>query len=190
MSDNNQSTIRSFPITWFDCSHVVEPESVAVGVMPGMKFKSTWRNVEQDIKVLTDNGIRDVFCLCKQGELSFFRVRELFDVYRGKGIRVHHYPIEPDLSPDFKEIHKILVDLWDTLLEGNKVYIHAQSLLGRVSVLMAAFYMELEENVTPAHAIFKIRELIGNGAFQTMQQYNFIDGFREFQAQHRNEILS
>lgn len=52
-------------------------------------------------------------------------------------------------------------------------YVSAHSLLGRVSVLLAAFYMELEETVTPAHAIFKIRELIGNGAFQTMQVNSF-----------------
>ncbi|KAK3930773.1 Cyclin-dependent kinase inhibitor 3 [Frankliniella fusca] len=190
MSDSNQSTLHPFPIVWFNCSQVVELDSVAVGVMPGMKFKSTWRNVDQDIKVLSDNGISNVFCLCKQSELSFFRVRELFDAYRDKGIKVHHYPIEPDLSPDYKEIYKICLDLWDTLLEGSKVFIHAQSTLGRVSVLMAAFYMELEEDVTPAHAIFKIRELIGRGAFQTMQQYNFIDGFRDYQTEHRNRTLS
>lgn len=176
-------------LTWFDCSHIVEKESVAFGPLPGMKFKMTWRNLDQDIKVLTDNGITDVFCLCKQNELVYFRVREIFEAYRCKQIRVHHYPIEPDLSPDYRDIRKILMDLWDCLLEGKKIYIHGRSLLGRVSVLLAAFYMELEESVTPAHAIFKIRELIGNGAFQTMQQYNFVDGFREYQAQHINEFL-
>lgn len=127
----------------------MEPQSVAVGVLPGMKFKTTWRNVEQDIskymrlvslifvesritilnnflilpEVLTDNGITDVFCLCKQSELSYFRVRELFDAYHSKDIRVHHYPIQPDLSPDYKDIRTVLVDLWNTLLNGSKVYI-------------------------------------------------------------------
>ncbi|XP_034233829.1 cyclin-dependent kinase inhibitor 3-like [Thrips palmi] len=189
MSIPNHSAVCPLALTWFNCSKIVEPQSVAVGVLPGMKFKTTWRNVEQDIKVLTDNGITDVFCLCKQSELSYFRVRELFDAYHSKDIRVHHYSIEPDLSPDYKDIRTVLVDLWNTLLSGSKVYIHARSLLGRVSVILAAFYMELEEDVTAAHAIFKIRELIGNGAFQTMQQYYFVDGYREYQAQHINEFL-
>ena len=74
-------------------------------------------------EVLTDHGITDVFCLCKQSELSFFRVRELFDAYHAKQIKVHHYPIEPDLSPDYKDVRVILMDLWNTVLDGNKVYI-------------------------------------------------------------------
>jgi len=74
-------------------------------------------------EVLVDNGITDVFCLCKQNELSYFRVRELFDAYHSKDIRVHHYPIEPDLSPDYKDMRTVLVDLWNALLNGSKVYI-------------------------------------------------------------------
>ena len=165
----NHSAQYPLKLTWFECSKIVDPGVVAVGTLPGIKFKGTWRNVELDIKVLTENGITDVFCLCKQSELTFFRVRELLDAYHAKHIRVHHYPIEPDLSPNYKDIRIILTDLWNSILDGKKVYIHARGLLGRVSVLLAAFYMELEEQVTPAHAIFKIRELIGNGAFQTMQ---------------------
>lgn len=128
----------------------MEPDSVAVGLLPGLKFKATWRNLEQDLSefltsrtltpslnpvtkvlkislcfsgVLTDHGITDVFCLCKHSELSYFRVRELFDAYRGKDIKIHHYPIKPDVSPDYKDMRVILTDLWNTVLEGSKVYV-------------------------------------------------------------------
>uniref|UniRef100_G3MT57 protein-tyrosine-phosphatase n=1 Tax=Amblyomma maculatum TaxID=34609 RepID=G3MT57_AMBMU len=170
--------ISPIKIDWLDLSFFGYPDSVGLSSLPGCKFKDTWRDVERDIEYLKLEDVSDVFVLCTGGELSLYRVPTLLAEYQNHGMTVHHHPVPDGLPPGIGQLLDILREIGEAIQQGNRVLVHCFGGLGRTGVVAACLLLNLDDKMTPEHAVRKVQELRGTRAIQTVKQYNFIHDFR------------
>lgn len=172
-------TVVPFKIDWLDLSAFGYPDSVGLSGLPGCKFKDNWRDIARDLEHVKLEDVSDVFVLCTKGELALYRVPSLLTEYENHGIIVHHHPVSDGTAPSIDILMSILREIGEAIQQGKRVLIHCFGGLGRTGVVAACLLLNLDDNVTPEHAVRKVQELRGTRAIQTVKQYNFIHSFRE-----------
>lgn len=152
--------------------------AIAISSLPGCRFRSTWRNLRDDLAQLREARIREVFVLCTPGELVKYRTPSLLASYEDAGISVHHWPIPDGMVPAVDDLLHLLQDMQLIFNTGSKVLIHCYGGLGRACLVATCLLLQLDDEMHPEQAIEKVRQLRGPGAIQTVKQYNFISDFR------------
>lgn len=170
--------ITPIKIDWLDLSSFGYPDSVGLSSLPGCRFKDTWRDVARDIEYLKLEDVSDVFVLCTRGELSLYRVPTLLAEYESHGMTVHHHPVPDGLPPAIGQLLDILREIGEAIQQGKRALVHCFGGLGRTGVVAACLLLNLDDKMTPEHAVRKVQELRGTRAIQTVKQYNFIHDFR------------
>lgn len=177
----------SLKLNWIDLSVIGHPETVAIGSLPGCRFKNIRRNVDRDLEQLKSLEILEVFVLCTRGELNKYRVPTLFEKYEQYGILFHHYPFPDGTSPEINCLMKLIAELINSISRGHRVLIHCFGGLGRSCAVAACLILHVDDGSCPDETIEKLRQLCGPGAVQTVKQYNFVHEFRSLRAQWQEE---
>ncbi|PSN40558.1 Cyclin-dependent kinase inhibitor 3 [Blattella germanica] len=168
-------------LDWVQFSWKNEKYSVAIGELPGRRYREVWRNLNRDLGDLQKEGITHVYCMCSNEDLLKYRVPNLIQEYARLGFAVHHYPIKDDEVPEINELISVLNDIRDFIESGEKVYIHCFAGVGISCVAVICLLMHCDESLSPLEAIHSVRMLRGPRAVQTVKQFNFITGFKDFQ---------
>ncbi|CAG2192035.1 CDKN3 [Mytilus edulis] len=189
-SDDEQGEFDMSPlkVSWLDLSSLGCDEPVGICALPGCRFKDIWRSLENDIKHLVSEGVKEVFCLCSKGELNKYRVPKLIGELQENDITVHHTPFPDGLVPSTNELIKIIDDLHVVLMNRRKTIIHCYGGLGRSSFLAAALMMKLDSSLEADKAIEIMRELRGPAAVQSVKQYNCLHDLRQQIADHEAKM--
>ncbi|XP_076100015.1 cyclin-dependent kinase inhibitor 3-like [Mytilus galloprovincialis] len=189
-SDEEQGELDMSPlkVSWLDLSSLGCDEPVGICALPGCRFKDIWRSLENDIKCLVSEGVKEVFCLCSKGELNKYRVPKLIGELQENDITVHHTPFPDGLVPSTSELIKIIDDLHVVLMNRRKTIIHCYGGLGRSSFLAAALMMKLDSSLEADKAIEIMRELRGPAAVQSVKQYNCLHDLRQQIADHEAKM--
>lgn len=185
-SDDEQGELdmSHLHISWMDLSSLGCDEPVGICALPGCRFKDIWRSLENDIKCLVSEGVKELFCLCSKGELNKYRVPKLLEELQENDITVHHTPFPDGLVPSTSELVKIIDDLNVLLMNRRKTVIHCYGGLGRSCFLAAALMMKLDSSLAADKAIEIMRELRGPAAVQSVKQYNCLHDLRQQVADH------
>lgn len=118
---------------------------------------------------LENENISDVMVLVTRGELNKYRVPNLLTNYDGRGLSVHHYPMEDGTSPSIDRMMSVLFCLKRLLDAQKKVLIHCMGGLGRAIVVVSCLLQFLDENATPQGTIDLLRTIRGPRAIQTIK---------------------
>ncbi|XP_052769298.1 cyclin-dependent kinase inhibitor 3-like isoform X2 [Mya arenaria] len=153
----------------------------------GCRFKDTWRSLEHDIKSLQSEGVGCVFSLCSKGELNKYRVPNLLTELTATGIDVHHYPFLDGTAPNIATMLKIVDDIVLAVRNGKSPLVHCFGGLGRSCLVAVCTLLILDESLKAEEAIFKVRELRGPGAIQSVKQYNYACEYRSLMKTYREE---
>lgn len=180
----NRISADPFKVDWLDLSAFGYPDSVGLSGLPGCKFKENWRDVKRDLQCIKLEDISEVFVLCTPGELSLYRVPTLLDEYEKQEIIVHHYPVPDGTAPSIDQVMNILYGIGAATQQGKRVLIHCFGGFGRTGVVAACLLLNLDDTVTPEHALRKVQQLRGTRAIQTVKQYNFIHEFRSLRDEY------
>ncbi|BFZ07163.1 hypothetical protein BsWGS_10202 [Bradybaena similaris] len=177
--DAENLDLSPFRIDWLDLGFVGCSQSLGICALPGCRYKNTWRSLLHDIQCLKRAGVEDVFCLCTRGEFHLYRCPDLLQKYSEHGITVHHYPVNDGQVPPVEDLMKTIEDLRISLLTGKKTIVHCFGGLGRSCVVTACTMMAMDDALRPEDVCKKLRDLRGDGAIQSVKQYNLINEFRE-----------
>ncbi|XP_077477677.1 cyclin-dependent kinase inhibitor 3 isoform X2 [Stigmatopora argus] len=151
-----------FHISWIPLSEVGSSQFVGICALPGCRFKDIRRSLQKDI-----------------GELSKYRVPSLLEVYRQKGLSVHHMPFPDGEAPRPELCARILARLRRSLEADRRTLVHCYGGLGRSALITACLLIQLSVTMTANRAMDILRQHRGHGAIQTVKQYNFLHEFRE-----------
>nr|CAD7415621.1 unnamed protein product [Timema poppensis] len=152
-----------------DFDELVPWQYLAIGDLPGYRYKTTRRNLHQDLDVLKRASISHVCCLCTGGELAKYRVPQLIDEYKKCGLSVFHLPI-PDGDPPSIPVAIALIENIKCALDSqHKVLVHCFGGLGRAAVIVACYLMTLDRQLEPETVIELIRQTRGARAIQTVK---------------------
>nr|CAD7204230.1 unnamed protein product [Timema douglasi] len=162
--------MEEYPI---DFDELVPQQYLAIGDLPGYRYKTTRRNLHQDLGVLKRASISHVCCLCTSGELAKYRVPQLIDEYKKCGLSVFHLPI-PDGDPPSIPVATALIENIKCALDSqHKVLVHCFGGLGRAAVIVACYLMTLDRQLEPETVIELIRQTRGARAIQTVKLEHF-----------------
>ncbi|XP_059139498.1 cyclin-dependent kinase inhibitor 3-like [Physella acuta] len=188
--DESSHDLSPFEVDWLDLEFTGCQQKLGICGLPGCRFKNRWRNLTHDIQCLKQDGIQDIFCLCTKGEFYKYRTQDILDKYSDAGFIVHHYPIEDGQVPVFTDLMKIVEDMRICVISGRKTIIHCFGGLGRSCVVAACLMMVLDENLSYEEASQKLKALRGNGAIQSVKQYNLVTDFRDLLTKFRQDSTS
>ena len=125
----------------FDTSfNWIAPGKVAFGERPGR-----WRDVQEDLKWLWDQGIRTI--------LSLVEDETWLDDYNKAGFRAHHIPIDDFHAPTMQQIAEGM----NQIAEGQPIYVHCRAGYGRAGTMAAAWL--IHNGTAPIDAIRIVRRL-------------------------------
>ncbi|XP_053290164.1 cyclin-dependent kinase inhibitor 3 [Pleuronectes platessa] len=174
-----EEQLTPFHVTWLPLSMVESSQFLGICALPGCKYKENRRSLQRDVEELKNQGVQDVFVFCTRGELNKYRVPSLLDVYRQRGLTVHHTPFLDGDAPELQQCCQILAELQVGLESNRRTVIHCYGGLGRSGLIAACLLLQLSPTMTANKAIEILREHRGGGAIQTVKQYNFLHEFRE-----------
>nr|CAD7433007.1 unnamed protein product [Timema monikensis] len=167
--DESQDATDSVKLDWIDFDELVPRQYLAIGDLPGYRYKTTRRNLHQDLGVLKRASISHVCCLCTSRELTKYRVPQLIDEYKKCGLSVFHSPI-PDGDPPTIPVAIALIENIKFAVDSqHKVLVHCFGGLGRAAVIVACYLMTLDRQLEPKTVIELIRQTRGARAIQTVK---------------------
>jgi len=176
-SENIEPT-DTFHLDWLEIPSLGLCHCLALSALPGARFKEDRRNLKEDIEVIVNAGITDVFVLMKPSEFRRYKVPNLLQEYEKFGMQVHHCKVEDGSLPEEQEMLDLILDLRTIMQCNGKSLIHCFGGFGRTGVLAACFLMSLDPSMSAEAAIGHVRSLRGSRAIQTVRQWNFVQDFR------------
>eukprot|EP00088_Acartia_fossae_P052980 TRINITY_DN6008_c0_g1_i1.p1 TRINITY_DN6008_c0_g1~~TRINITY_DN6008_c0_g1_i1.p1 ORF type:complete len:218 (+),score=30.25 TRINITY_DN6008_c0_g1_i1:48-701(+) len=174
----NLAPLEPFDLTWMEAPSLGLCQTLALSALPGCRFKEHRRNLTQDLEVIAEAGITDVFVLMKTYEFRKYKVPNLLQEYEKHGIEVHHCAVEDGSLPPEQEIMELISELRSVVECNGKILIHCYGGYGRTGVLAACFLLSLDPRMAPETAISHVRAVRGARAIQTVRQWNFVQDFR------------
>ncbi|KAM9707306.1 cyclin-dependent kinase inhibitor 3 isoform 2-T2 [Menidia menidia] len=180
-----EELLTPFQISWLPLSIVECSQYLGICALPGCKYKEIRRCLQRDVDELQNQGVQDVFVFCTRGELKKYRVPSLLEVYRQRGLTVHHTPFPDGEAPELQQCWRILEELQLSLQSSRRTVIHCYGGLGRSALIAACLLLQLSLTMTANKAIEILREHRGGGAIQTLKQYNFVHEFRDRYATYK-----
>ncbi|CAL1537573.1 unnamed protein product [Lymnaea stagnalis] len=183
--DQEDFDLSNFKVDWLDLQFAGSQQKLGICGLPGCRFKDRWRSLVHDIECLKQEGVQDVFCLCTKGEFYLYRTQDILEKYCDAGFTVHHYPIDDGQIPAFVDLIKIIEDLQATVSAGKRTIIHCFGGLGRSCVVAACLMMVMNDSLAHDDVARKLKELRGNGAIQSIKQYNLVTEFRDLLIKHK-----
>eukprot|EP00735_Rhodelphis_limneticus_P011211 TRINITY_DN4280_c0_g1::TRINITY_DN4280_c0_g1_i1::g.8030::m.8030 TRINITY_DN4280_c0_g1::TRINITY_DN4280_c0_g1_i1::g.8030 ORF type:complete len:218 (-),score=41.38,sp/Q9MYN5/CDKN3_PIG/39.13/1e-41,CDKN3/PF05706.7/2.3e-27,DSPc/PF00782.15/1e-10,Y_phosphatase/PF00102.22/5.9e-10,Y_phosphatase3/PF13350.1/0.96,Y_phosphatase3/PF13350.1/0.0088,PTPlike_phytase/PF14566.1/2.5e-05 TRINITY_DN4280_c0_g1_i1:73-726(-) len=150
---------------------------IGATLLPGGKVMGVLRNLQSDIQTLKRYKVVDIVTLCTANELTQLKRPKLVDELTAAGFRVHHFPIMDGIPPTMEDTKKAVEILKECIAQNHKVVVHCKGGLGRTGAVLAGFFLTANPTMTADEAIEHVRALRGNGAIQTVKQYNFVHDF-------------
>eukprot|EP00090_Calanus_glacialis_P001060 TRINITY_DN10755_c0_g1_i1.p1 TRINITY_DN10755_c0_g1~~TRINITY_DN10755_c0_g1_i1.p1 ORF type:complete len:219 (+),score=67.02 TRINITY_DN10755_c0_g1_i1:33-659(+) len=172
-----------FRVDWVNLYRVGLHDSLALGALPGCRFREHRRNLHDDLNTIVKKGVTDVMVLMKDHEFRKYRVPYLLDEYSKYGLSVHHHPMEDGCVPTFPELLAAIASVRSIISSGGRLLIHCYGGLGRTCLVAATFLMTVDPSLAPETVIQLLRGVRGPRAVQTVRQYNMIMEFRSLHMQ-------
>jgi ADP-ribosyl-[dinitrogen reductase] hydrolase len=139
------------------------------------------RDLDNDLRALTDWGATTVVTLMEAHELDLLRVPGLGDRVFGMGLSWWHLPIVDGGVPDarFEQAwNRAGEDLRRRLVAGEGIVLHCRGGLGRTGTVAARLLIEFGE--TPESALFRVRRARA-GTVENRLQEEYLRGLLEVQ---------
>jgi ADP-ribosyl-[dinitrogen reductase] hydrolase len=137
------------------------------------------RDLAVDLDAIRDWGAEAVVTLLRPEELARFRVKNLGDEVKRRGMRWFHLPIVDPSIPD-EEFEQEWVgtgqELRSILRQRRDVVVHCRGGLGRAGTIAARLLVEF--GAKPSKAIATVREARGLNAIENDEQEEYIHNIR------------
>ena len=150
-----------------------KPGTVSITILPGRRDYS--RDINEDLAIVTGEGVTDVLCLVPGDELAHYGVPELLDQYAQLGINSRHLPIRDQRVCTQEEMRATVAWMHERLRDHAHILIHCVGGLGR-SGTVAACYLKTV-GLSDAAAIAEVRRARSSRAVETELQRRFIEEF-------------
>jgi len=174
---------NDFRVDWVNLHRIGLHDSLALGALPGCRFREHRRNLQEDLNTIEKKGITDVMVLMKDYEFRKYRVPFILEEYTKFGLAVHHHPMEDGCVPTLTDLFSAISNVRRIISTGGRLLIHCYGGLGRTCLVAACFLLTIDASLTPEIVIQLLRNIRGPRAVQTVRQYNMIMEFRSLQMQ-------
>jgi len=144
---------------------------IGLTILPGRADRD--RDIDEDLGVLREEGIRRVLCLITDDEFREYGVVGLPRAYEDAGFLTRRLPILDQGVPSPEELPPVLDWMEEGLKDGERLLVHCVGGLGR-SGLLAAAYLRLKEGMGAQEAISLVRESRDERAIENARQEDFI----------------
>eukprot|EP00094_Tigriopus_californicus_P007539 TCALIF_07259-PA protein Name:"Similar to Cdkn3 Cyclin-dependent kinase inhibitor 3 (Mus musculus)" AED:0.17 eAED:0.17 QI:0/0/0/1/1/1/2/0/327 len=88
--------------------------------LPGARYKETRRRLDDDLKVLKEEGVDCIVPLVTEFEMRRFKVPNLLSKYKDNGFDTYHCPIEDGLIPGQDQAAKVIFWIQEALNQEKK----------------------------------------------------------------------
>jgi len=132
----------------------------------------TWqRDLDTDLKAISDDGWHHLVTLVEHDELDFLNVPDLGSKADSYGLNWIHFPI-PDGDYPRSGVYQLRKKLLSYLNNDERVVVHCRGGLGRAGTLAATMLVDSGE-YSPEESILKVRA-VRRGAIENEGQEQFI----------------
>jgi len=146
------------------------PGRLAMTLLPGRRDYD--RDLEQDLAVVSREGINRVLCLLSNEELRRYGAGELLDAYRQRGLEVRQLSILDQKASSVGDMQDALRWVEAGLGAGEGILIHCVGGLGRSG--MAAACLLRVRGATADEALAEVRRARSPRAVETEVQERFV----------------
>jgi protein-tyrosine phosphatase/nicotinamidase-related amidase len=149
------------------------PGRVGLTILPGRKDR--YRDLDEDLDSLAQEGIRHVVCLVPQAELDHYGVPELLSRYRQRGFEFRHLPVVDQKVCSPEEMRETVTWLQPLLERGESVLMHCVGGLGRSGFAAACWLRSL--GIPAPAAISELRSARSPRAIESQDQEAFVRAY-------------
>lgn len=150
-----------------------QPGKVGLTIVPGRKDYG--RNLDDDLRVLREEGVGAVLCLLSRDEFVRYGVEDLLVRYRSLGMDVLHIPTVDGRVPSDAELSQAAGWISARSGEGVRVLAHCVGGLGRAGTVAACWLRS--KGLAPEEAIAVVRAARSQRAIETSLQEQTITRF-------------
>lgn len=141
---DRRTTSEQVPYLIVDIAHVatdpLHPSirgRLSVAISPGKKDNRWNRDVDLDLKIIKDNGIKVIVCLLEWSEMRMLDIVDYPRKAEEAGFLFYHLPIRDCGVPSQNEISVLIPILVQHLVNGQHILIHCREGLGRAGTICA-----------------------------------------------------
>jgi protein-tyrosine phosphatase len=163
---NGRNRLR---VDWLD-EQWTSPGKIGLTLLPGRRDYG--RDLEEDLKVIASEGIRNLVVLVPQEELERYGVGDLITTARDSGFDVIHQPIVDQKILATSEMHTLVQWLDRKVRDGERVLIHCVGGLGRTGIVAGAYLKS--RSLGSEEAIDEVRRIRSQRAIETRVQEEFV----------------
>ncbi|MCB1159242.1 MAG: isochorismatase family protein, partial [Leptospiraceae bacterium] len=129
---------------------------IGMTILPGRKDRD--RDLEEDIQIIKENGVKAVLTMVTPAELEFYGVYNLEMKYREAGLDTLFLPVIDQGVPSYHELEEILGWMQEKLKKGEKILVHCVGGLGRTGTIVACYLIKFF-SLSVEEAVKRVREV-------------------------------
>ena len=113
--------------------------------------KDIVRNLEDDVKTISESGISVVISLIEDFEFDLLSISHFPELLELEHIQFIHYPIRDHFVPDnIDSFHKLIIMICELFLQGHSILVHCRGGVGRTGLVCASFLLHFGSNANEA----------------------------------------
>jgi protein-tyrosine phosphatase/nicotinamidase-related amidase len=159
-------------IDWLPPAHA-SPGKVGLTWLPGRR--DAGRSIEDDLRMITEQGVKAVLCLLTRDEFHRYGVDDLLERYAAAGLDVLHLPVVDGAVPSSAELTEAVRWIDAHRTDGRHVLLHCVGGLGRAGTVAAAWLKARGLDADAAIAI--VRAARSARAIETRVQEEAVERF-------------
>lgn len=148
--------------------------NLGMTILPGRR---DWkRNINDDVKVIVSENVKNVISLITQDEMQLYGVPDLLNEYKQKNLTSKHLSITDQGIPTKEEVKLLTAFMEKCLSNREKVLVHCVGGLGRTGLLIACYLKEYKK-LSSDEAIDLVRRSRSPRAIESVSQEEFVKNY-------------
>jgi protein-tyrosine phosphatase/nicotinamidase-related amidase len=152
-----------------------EQPLIGMTILPGRKDRK--RNLKEDLKMISHEGIQNVVTIVSKEELAQYGVPDLLNAYSEVDLNFHHLTVVDQGTPTLDEMKKVIAFMQDAIKKNEKVLVHCVGGIGRTGMVVACYLKQFHKMDTQK-AIELVRTSRSPRSIESPEQENFVTGFK------------
>lgn len=113
--------------------------------------KDIVRDLEEDVKTISENGITVVISLIEDFEFDLLSISKFPELLELEHIQFIHYPMRDHFVPDnVDSFHELIIMICELFEQGHSILVHCRGGVGRTGLVCASFLLHFGFNATNA----------------------------------------